>query len=94
MPQYIYTENQRGPLDQSRVIYFITDMHNGNIFQGKKKPNPKHYHLGGTGLTAEVSRTDRVFVFLSQKGQIQRTSLRIAIPARGGLLGYPGGLQR
>lgn len=84
MSQYIYTENQRGPLNQSRVIHFITDIHNGNIFQGKKSKTKnktnKHYHLGSTGLTAEVSRT-AVFVFPPEKGQIQCTSLRIIIPA-------------
>ena len=35
MSGQIYTENQSGALNQSRVVFLITDMHNGNIFQGE-----------------------------------------------------------
>jgi len=51
-----------------------------------------HCHLVNIGLTAEVSRTDGVFLFLVQKGQMQFISLRISVPTEGGLLGCTGSL--
>lgn len=37
-------ENQRGALNQSTVIFLITDIHNGNIFRGKKSlSSSKHW---------------------------------------------------
>lgn len=89
MSGQIYIENQRGALNQSTVIFLITDIPNGNIFQEKT-----HYHLVSAVLTAEISRTNRVFVFPAQKGHTQLISLRISIPAEGGLLGCTGDLWR
>lgn len=68
---------------------FITDIHNGSIFQEKKKKNKtEHYHLGSSGVTAEVSRSDSVYLSTTERPNTAY------FPAVGGLLGSPGGFQR
>lgn len=61
-----------------------TEIYNG-VFPGVK--NQTSYGLQSSRLTAEGSRTDRVFLFPTQQDQIQFISLRISVAAERGLLG-------